>query len=116
SPDGEKEGAMIDGHFTVDFHVHLSKRVVGMYGELGYSADECIDRMARNGIDHSVVFPMVNTAGLTPDTVGEANDFVIEAVRRYPDVLTGFALVTPRHGDWALEEMERCAAEGFKGI
>lgn len=107
---------MVDGLIAVDVHVHIAPPRKGMYGVLGQSPEQLIERMDRNGIDYSVVFSMVNTAGLDPDSIRAANDYVIEAVRRYPDRLVGLCLTTPRHGEAALEEVRRCIASGLRGI
>ncbi len=44
------------------------------------------------------------------------NDYMAEAIRKYPDRLKAFASVNPKFGWTALSEMERCAALGFSGI
>jgi len=107
---------MLDNCFFVDIHCHLAKPSVGMYGKLGQSPDELIERMNENGVDYTVVFSMVNNAGLTPDELSRANDYVIEAIKKFPDRLIGFCLTTPRHGEHALKEINRCLNAGLQGI
>ncbi|MEM3434263.1 MAG: amidohydrolase family protein [Candidatus Methanomethyliaceae archaeon] len=107
---------MIDGCLAVDVHCHLAPLRQGYYGLLGQTPEQLLARMEKTGIDHAVVFPMVNNAGLTPDDIKRANDYIIEAVYKYPRRLTGFCLLTPMHGEKALEEMERCVKAGLKGI
>jgi hypothetical protein len=46
----------------------------------------------------------------------EANDYLAQAVARYPDRLTGFCSVSPAWGEAAVAEVERCAAARLRGI
>ena len=107
---------MLDNNLFIDVHCHLAKPTVGMYGKLGQTPEELIQRMEENGVDHTVVFSMVNNAGLSVEDISRANDYIIEAVNKYPKLLTGFCLTTPRHGDGALKEIRRCVDAGLKGI
>ena len=69
--------------------------------------------MDRNGIDHAVVMGM----GWTDyDVAAEANDYIIDAVARNPERLTGFASVNPAWGEGAAQEAQRCADAGLRGI
>jgi hypothetical protein len=43
------------------------------------------------------------------------NDYVIDAVKQYPDKLTGFAVV-PHGGSETAKEIERCHENGLKGV
>ena len=49
-------------------------------------------------------------------TAREANDYIIESVRSFPDRLVGFCSVNPAWGADAVKEVRRCAARGIKGI
>ena len=44
------------------------------------------------------------------------NDYMAEAIGKYPERLSAFASVNPKFGWNALSEIERCAAMGFCGI
>lgn len=44
------------------------------------------------------------------------NDYMAEALKKYPDRLRGFISVNPKFGREALDEIERCASLGFSGI
>ena len=69
--------------------------------------------MARDGVDHAVAMGM----GWTDHQVAvEANNYIIDAVSAHPDKLTGFASVNPAWGESAVEEAQRCAAAGLRGI
>ena len=44
------------------------------------------------------------------------NDYMAEALQRYPGSLRGFISINPGFGQEALDEIERCAKLGFSGI
>jgi predicted TIM-barrel fold metal-dependent hydrolase len=76
------------------------------------SAEDVIASMEAAGVDRTVVcgFPW-RDAGLCR----EHNDFIIEAVRQYPDRLVGFACVQPLDGKDS-QELERCIEAGLRGL
>ena len=77
------------------------------------SAEELVSTMDGAGIDVSVM------QGIGWNDVGlarHANDYAIEAVRRFPMRLRGFCSVNPRWGAAAVAEVERCAKAGLSGI
>jgi len=77
------------------------------------SAEDLLAAMDVAGIDKSVTFGFAYAdAGLCRET----NDYVIDAVHRYPHRLIGFAAVNPRELAEAAREVERCAAAGLRGI
>ena len=77
------------------------------------TAEDLIQAMDEDGVDVSVAIGIGWTDhGLARET----NDYVIDAVGRYPDKLVGFAGVSPAWGDRAAEEAERCARAGVRGI
>lgn len=78
------------------------------------TAEELIAAMDEDGVDRSVVMGI----GWTDQGVArEVNDYLIDAVRRFPDRLTGFAGVNPAWGGVAsAREAERCARAGLQGI
>ena len=77
------------------------------------TADELVAEMDRSGVQKSVTFGFGwRDLGLVRD----ANDYVIDAVRRYPDRLIGFSIVNPANPEAAAEELERCAANGLRGV
>ena len=77
------------------------------------SAEQLIAAMDRNGIDMAVTFGF---AWAHSDLCAMGNDYVADALKRYPDRLIGFAAVNPSSGQIALREVERCAALGFRGV
>jgi uncharacterized protein len=78
------------------------------------TAEDLIAAMDEDGVDRSVVMGI----GWTDQGVAqEANDYLIDAINRYPDRLTGFAGVNPAwDGNAAAREAERCAGAGLQGI
>ncbi len=115
----------------VDFHTHIfppwttaeRERYVARDSTLGElyadpkskmaSAEELIAAMDRDGVGLSVAM------GIGWTDIGlarEANDYIIDAVRRYPTRLAGFGGVNPAWGSKAADEASRCAEAGLKGI
>ena len=77
------------------------------------TADELVDAMGRDGVDHAIV---MGFGWSSYQVASEVNDYIIQAVLDYPGRLTGFCSVNPGWGDEALREVERCAAAGLRGI
>lgn len=77
------------------------------------TADELVANMDREGIDISVV---LNIGWSSHDLCLETNDYIIDAIARYPDRLVGFCSVQPLAGDKALAELQRCIRGGVRGI
>ena len=77
------------------------------------SVEDLLASMDEDGVDVSVVMG----AGWTDRGLArESNDYVIDSVRRYPEKLVGFASVNPAWGEAAVDELERCADAGLKGV
>jgi uncharacterized protein len=106
---------MIDGMLTVDAHCHIGESPVERNGIKRFSADDLIERMDRNGIDQAVVMHLIFPVW-ERDEVQRANDYVLGAIHRYPDRLTGLCIVNPKHGDFAVREAERGLAAGLRGL
>lgn len=77
------------------------------------SAEDLLAAMDQAGVDHSVVFGF---GWRDMDLCRRDNDYVMEAVARYPDRLMGFGIVNPGSGTEAVREIERCAAGGLLGV
>ena len=106
---------MKNGMHIIDVHNHISKPVPYVAKCHFQSQEQLIKRMDSNGIDKAVVFPR-GMSGIGKDEFKVSNDYIIEAINKYPDRFIGFCFVTPVHGDFAIEEMERCAKAGIRGI
>ncbi len=76
------------------------------------SYNEMIEMMDNEGVEKSVIFgfPWNNY-----EFAQLNNDYVIEAVKKYPDRFIGFCCLNPLK-DWALKEVKRCFDAGLKGI
>lgn len=77
------------------------------------TAEEIINSMDREGIDISVVF---NIGWASHDLCRETNDYIMEAIARYPNRLIGFCSIQPLAGEKAVDEIKRCIRGGVKGI
>ncbi|MGD0153674.1 MAG: amidohydrolase family protein [Thermacetogeniaceae bacterium] len=75
------------------------------------TAETLLENMDKTGIDKSVVFGFPY---LDLGMCRESNDYIIDAIRHYPDRLIGFAVVPPL--DPGMEqELVRCSEAGLKG-
>jgi len=77
------------------------------------TADELIASMDKEGVDISVV---LNIGWTTHELCVETNDYILESVARYPQRLIGFCTVQPQSLEAALDEIERCAKGGIRGV
>ena len=75
-------------------------------------AESTVAVMDEQGVDKSVVFGF---PWRTFDTVKQNNDYIIEAISRYPDQLIGFCCVNAFHAK-AANEVERCLDNGMQGV
>ncbi|VBB45545.1 Amidohydrolase family protein [uncultured Desulfatiglans sp.] len=114
----------------IDFHTHLfppefaRDRIPLFEGEDGFrilyespkarlvGAEEIIQAMDEGGIRKSVIFGFPWERETLYKT---HNDYIVDAVRRYPDRLIGFACFSPT-APGAAREAERCLAAGLRGI
>lgn len=114
----------------IDCHTHIFPKAVrdgrGAYFEgepafeLLYNAPkaklagarELVAAMDRQGVDRSVVFgfPWRDIA-----TCRMHNDYILEAVKRFPDRLIGLCCLDPAHPH-AAGEAARCLKEGLSGL
>jgi len=115
----------------IDFHTHIfSPRVkenrgeyinadpcfAGLYSDEKaklVTADELIESMDSEGIDISII---LNIGWTTQELCIETNDYIMEAIARFPKRLIGFGSVQPRFPGSAIKEMERCVQGGLRGI
>jgi predicted TIM-barrel fold metal-dependent hydrolase len=77
------------------------------------TADELITIMDKEGVDISVV---LNIGWTRHELCVETNDYILESIARYPKRLVGFCTVQPRSLEPALDEIERCAEGGIRGV
>ena len=77
------------------------------------TSEELVASMDEAGVDKAVV---MGVGWTHPEVAREANDHIIESVRRHPTRLIGFCSVNPAWGEAAVEEVERCTDGGLRGI
>jgi hypothetical protein len=69
--------------------------------------------MDKDEVDISVV---LNIGWTTHELCVETNDYILGSVARYPKRLIGFCTVQPKSLEAALDEIERCAKGGIRGV
>lgn len=77
------------------------------------TAEELVASMDEAGVDVSVA---LNVGWHSHDLCVSTNDYILEAVARFPKRLVGFCAIQPGAGEAAVRELERCAAGGARGI
>jgi len=77
------------------------------------TAPELIAAMDAAGVDRAVVTGYAFASG---EYCHISNDYIIQAVKDYPDRFIGLAAVQPLEGDQAVYEAERCFAAGLRGL
>jgi predicted TIM-barrel fold metal-dependent hydrolase len=124
-------GRVSEGGVIIDFHTHITAPEIIIQREKYCQRDAWFGILYGNpqarlataeillaaldaaSIDQAVTFGFAWTdAGLCR----AANDYTIEAVRRYGNRIIGFAVVNPRQPQDAVRELERCAAAGLRGV
>lgn len=116
---------------VIDFHTHIFPSWLrdrrdryaerdSTFGELYAdpsariaTAEDLLQAMDDGGVDRSVA---MGVGWTDPGLAREANDCIIESVRRYPDRIVGFAGVNPAWGEGAAREADRCAEAGLIGV
>lgn len=92
---------------VIDIHCHIA--------EQRYTAENVVETMDEFSIDKAVVVYSA-TRLLRPADFLRANNFVTEATKKFPRRLIGFTIVNPLYEDEAFREVDRCIAQGLKGI
>ncbi|HEY7062053.1 MAG TPA: amidohydrolase family protein [Chloroflexota bacterium] len=81
---------------------------------MGMSIEEMVELYRRLQL-MAVVFDIDATS--TDNSPGVGNDYVAEVMRRFPDVLIGWASVDPWQGRAAIQELERAVGDlGLRGL
>ncbi|WP_018609100.1 amidohydrolase family protein [Uliginosibacterium gangwonense] len=95
----------------VDTHAHIFHRGLTLAKQRRYAPaydatpEDYLAQLEANGISHGVL--------VQPSFLGTNNDYLLDALQRFPDQLRGIVVVTPDISD---EELERMAAAGAVGI
>ncbi len=109
-PDGWRAMRKIDAHNHVFGLAHRPnadwaevERLVAAAGRLGI-ARLCCSRPVTGGVMADI------------EVVRESNNAVLAAMKRYPDLITGYCFVQPGNGAAALAEIDRCLDAGMIGV
>ncbi len=77
------------------------------------TADELIGEMDSSGVDRAVI---LNIGWVSHELCVETNNYILESAAKYPNRLIPFIAVQPRAGTEAIQEIERCAVAGARGV
>ena len=77
------------------------------------TAETLLEGLDKAGIDRAVVTGFAFADG---ELCRASNDYIIEAVQRYPARLIGLGAVAPLDGEAAVYEAERCFKAGLRGL
>lgn len=100
-------------------HGYRKMKIIDMHCSLGLGIEtqqdinELLHAMDRCRIERSVITTVDQFRTVFNR---EGNDIVLDAVRRFPDRFTGFAVVNPWFGRVGIEELERSVHEGLSGL
>jgi len=114
----------------IDFHTHIFPEAVRQHREAYFKDDpsfellyssprsklsgarEIVSEMDARAVDCSVVFGF---PWKSMKTMRMHNDYILEAVKRFPKRLIGFCCLDPEHPE-AAKEARRCLKEGLCGL
>jgi predicted TIM-barrel fold metal-dependent hydrolase len=77
------------------------------------TADDLLRAMDEDGVDVAVA---LGYGWTDPDVARESNDYLLSAAKASGERIIPFCSVDPTWGDNALREVERCLADGARGI
>ncbi|GKU77249.1 amidohydrolase family protein [Paenibacillus sp. L3-i20] len=105
---------------VIDGHAHVSSS--------SFSSPEALmEQLKAAQVDKAVIVPggMLDVRKMSsyvtgkskPESTEPCNDFILETIRKYPDVFYGFYCVNPNQPiNRVLEEVEQASRNGFKGL
>lgn len=99
---------------VIDCHDHLAH-----HGRASWQEDDrkLIDAADKLGIHQLCCSILTPRRPATPEGFRECNQWMAEAMRRFPGRILGYCFVNPGYGREALEEIRRCVEDrGFIGI
>ena len=92
----------------IDTHAHVN---------LGHGGPEVqIDFADRLGIEKMVISRPISQGESKPQDFIESNNFVLKAMKMYPDRFIGQAFINPVYQKESLEEINRCLDQGMVGL
>ena len=99
---------------TIDAHGHLTHHSRPDWQQ---TDRQIIDTYDRLGIHQGCCSILPPGRPATPESFRECNQWVYDAMKRFPGRLLGYSFVNPGYGKEALEEVRRCVdSRGFSGI
>ncbi len=99
----------------IDAHMHVAgpPDILDLAGITNADVVESADRL---GIDEMWISVPIAGGKFSPiDDVRRCNDYVLEAMRQFPDRFIGYCFVIPGYRE-SLDEIERCLDAGMSGI
>jgi predicted TIM-barrel fold metal-dependent hydrolase len=104
------EGIVVMSDVIWDLHFHMS-------GVSGRTPEERVRNLLvyadRMGIERICLYMGMSwSTNPTPQRLRQENDEVLQALRRYPDRLFGFAYVSGEHARESVAEIDRCVRDG----
>lgn len=115
----------------IDFHTHIFPPAICQQRERYCTRDPWFNKLYNNpkanlahaedltaemdaaGVDISVAFSF---GWSDPGLIREGNDYILDAMRRYPGRILGLAVLQPTVGQQAVYELERCVQGGMLGV
>jgi predicted TIM-barrel fold metal-dependent hydrolase len=97
----------------IDAHVHIGRSISPWL-----SQDMVADQIAAAhayGIDRLCISCLGDTGFLqypSPEELRVANDYVLEAMARFPDTILGYCFASPQYPQESVAEIRRCVREG----
>ncbi|MGG3280501.1 amidohydrolase family protein [Paenibacillus solani] len=104
----------------IDGHAHVSPSSFS-------SPETLLEELKAAQVDKALIVPggMLDVRKMSsyitgkskPESLEPRNDFVLETIRKYPDVFYGFCCMNPNQPvNDALEELQKASRDGFKGL
>lgn len=106
-----RQGKPLEGELVIDSHTHIEPRGLNYYLP-DSDLPSIIHNLDRYGIDQICAFSFSGTR--SDFTYG--NDFVAEAVKQYPDRITGYVTLNANYPHEWIAELDRGRCMGLKGI
>lgn len=93
----------------LDSHAHLWEASPAAAAKLIGFAD-------RLHIDKLIISAPVTRGAATPQEFRQANDLILQAMKKFPDRFIGQLTLNPSYPRQALEELNRCVSQGMVGV
>lgn len=106
-----REAKGLEGELVIDAHSHIGG-LAKWYHLPDSTTEGMVAEMDRLGVDLAVTFSFT---GVTSDYVA-GNDTVVREIAKFPDRFVGLATVNPHYSHLMTDELDRCRANGLRGI